>query len=182
MKPEFILTENLRFIPKDPMALKKYIDELKDRAKSTQDISEQVSLHGEIGVYLRSLGLFEEAQAVLQNVIKVIEKNKLGVRKEIQNKIRLAHVFQEAKQFQQSNHLFSEVIKTCRSIEEAFPLLHFALQHAGKNEFDQEKYATALENFEEALSLRLSVEAPLDQIESTQAAIARTKQLMEYKV
>lgn len=182
MKPEFVLTENLRFIPKDPRALKKYIDELKYQAKNTQDISERVSLQGEIGVCLRSLDLFEEAQAILQNVIEIIEKNNLGLRKVIQNKIRLAHVFQETKQFQQSNSLFSEVIQTCRSTDDASPLLHFALQHAGKNEFDQGKYAVALENFEEALSLRLSIAAPLDQVESTQAAIARTKQLMEYKV
>lgn len=181
-KSEFILTESLRYIPKDPVTLRKHIEELKDRVKNAQDISEYVRLQGEIGVYLRSLDLFEEAQTVLQHVIDIIAKNKLGLRKEIQNKIRLAHVFQEAKKFQQSNLLFSEVVQTCRSIEEASPLLHFALQHAGKNEFDQGKYAEALENFEEALSLRQAQSAPSDQIQSTQAAIARTKQLMEYKV
>lgn len=178
MKPEFILTQNLRFIPKDPKALENYIAELAEKVKVTQDISEQVSLQGEIGVYLRSLDLFDEAANILQSVRQKIKENNLGLRKEIQNEIRLAHVFQEAKQFEKSNLLFDEVIEKCRTLPDATSLLHFALQHAGKNEFDQGRYSSALNFFEEALSIRIKESAPPDQIDSTRAAIARVKEVL----
>ncbi|MGZ3775840.1 MAG: GNAT family N-acetyltransferase [Pseudobdellovibrionaceae bacterium] len=181
MKPEFILNQNLRFIPKDPESLKIYVAQLKDQLKSSHNILDRVNLQGEIGVYLRSLQLLEEAEAALQEVLEIIKKNDLGLRKEIQNKIRLAHVFQEAKKFKQSNFLFAEIIRLCRTVDELSPLLHFALQHAGKNEFDQGQYNSAVQYFEEALLLRQKKSAPLDQIESTQAALARAKEVIAQK-
>ncbi|MGZ3805842.1 MAG: GNAT family N-acetyltransferase [Pseudobdellovibrionaceae bacterium] len=178
MKPEFVLTKNLRFIPKDRESLEIYIVQLKNKLKASQDLSERVNLQGELGVHLRALDLFDEAEAALQEVIEIIKENGLGLRKEIQNKIRLAHVFQEAKKFKQSNLLFVEIIRLCRTVDELNPLFHFALQHAGKNEFDQGKYSSALQHFEETLSLRLKELVPLDQIESTRTALARTKEVI----
>jgi len=77
LKSEFILTQNLRFVPKDPKALENYIAELTQKVKDTHDISEQVSLQEEIGVYLRSLDLFDEAADLLQEVLLKIKKNNL---------------------------------------------------------------------------------------------------------
>lgn len=181
VKPEFILTQNLRFVPKDPKALESHIAELAEKVKIAQDISEQVNLQGEIGVYLRSLDLFDEAANILQIVLLKIKENNLGLRKEVQNKIRLAHVFQEAKQFKKSNALFSEILEICRTDSEVVTMLHFALQHAGKNEFDQGHLTYALEYFEEALAIRIRDSAPNDQLESTRAALSRVKELISLK-
>lgn len=181
MKPDFILTENLRFIPKDPAALKNYIEQLKESLRASQDLVEKIQLQGEIGVYLRSLNQFVEAESFLLEALALIKQNSLGIRKEVQNKIRLAHIFQEAKQFKKSNTLFSEILKICQVEDQANSLLHFALQHAGKNEFDQGNLIQALEYFERALTIRSQESAPLDQIESTQAALKRVKELIDQK-
>jgi len=178
LKPEFILDQNLRFVPIDPDALRKYVAELAQKAKQTSDVQEQVALQGELGVYLRSLDLFDEAMAVLSSALQKIKEHNLGLRIEIQNRIRLAHVYQEAKQYQLSDSLFLQVVEICRTVPEVESFLHFALQHSGKNEFDQGRYATALHFFEEALAIRLRSSAPADQIESTRAAIARVKELI----
>ncbi|MGZ3775573.1 MAG: tetratricopeptide repeat protein [Pseudobdellovibrionaceae bacterium] len=158
-----------------------YIAQLKDSLKTSKDLAERVNLQGEIGVYLRSLDQFVEAEAFLQEALQLIKENGLGVRKEIQSKIRLAHVFQEAKQFKKSDSLFCETLKICQTDSKAAPLLHFALQHAGKNEFDQGNLLPALQYFEEALSIRLRDSAPSDQRDSTQTAIARVKEVLAQK-
>lgn len=160
------------------MALERSVRELKVQLLLTQNIREQVSLLGQMGVYLRSLDLFDEAETALQQALQKVAQHKLGLRKEIQNKIRLAHVYQEAKKFRQSNSLFNEILNFCKKVEAAAPLLHFALQHSGKNQFDQGQYLVAFQAFEETLELRTKNSAPPDQLESTQSALLRLKEVM----
>lgn len=179
MKPEFILNKNLRFIPKDPAALKAYVEKLRFKLGGAQDIGETVSLLGEIGSYLRSLNLFDQAEESISKALQLIALNEMGLRREIQNKIRLAHVFQDKKDFKQSSLIFREVVSSCRTDSDVAPLLHFALQHAGKNYFDQGQYQNALEYFEETLKLRTESSAPSDQIESTLSAISRVREVMD---
>lgn len=130
---------------------------------------------------MRSLDLFEEAESSIKTALQLIFENNLGIGKETQNKIRLAHVYQEKKDFKQSSALFDEIIKTCRTNPSAEPLLHFALQHAGKNYFDQGQYQKARDFFEETLKIRKTISAPQDQLESTQMALNRVYELMESK-
>lgn len=181
MKPEFVLNENLRFIPKDPESLRLHIEDLKIEVKNARDLSKKVSLLGEIGVYLRSLDLFDEAESSIKNALQLIAEHNLGLNKEIQNKIRLAHVYQEKKDFKISSEMFDDLITTCRTNPSAESLLHFALQHAGKNYFDQRQYQKARDFFEEALEIRKMISAPQDQLESTQMALDRVYELMESK-
>lgn len=178
-KPEFVLNENLRFVPKDPSILQRHIEDLKKNLGQITEPKGRVSLLGEIGVYLRQLDSFKEAENYLQQALELIAQNNLGIDKEVQQKIRLAHVWQEMKRFSKSNSLFSEIIYTCRNNKDASPYLDFALQHAGKNEFDQGCYQSALDHFREALELRLAKNSPADQIESTQIAIQRTQELIK---
>lgn len=178
-RPEFVLNENLRFVPKDPSILQTHVEDLKKNLEQITEPKDRVSLFGEIGVYLRQLNSFQEAETYLQNALELIAQNNLGIAKEVQQKIRLAHVWQDMNAFNKSNTLFAEIIHVCRSNTEASPYLDFALQHAGKNEFDQGRYQSALAHFREALELRLLKNSAADQIESTRAAIQRTQELIE---
>lgn len=177
-KPQFLIDENLRFVPVDPTALLKYVDSLKLELKEAIDSSRRVSLLGEIAVYLRSLDQFEEAENYLFEALKLIASQKLGMAKEVQQKIRLAHVWQEKREFSKSDALFSEVLKFCRENEDASQYLDFALQHTGKNYFDQANYSLAMTYFSEALELRLRKNSPPDQVESSQVAVRRTQERM----
>ncbi len=177
-KPEFVLNQNLRFVPKDAVAVKNYINLLKQNLDEMIEPLERVNLFGEIGVYLRSLDQFDEAENYLLEALKIIATNDLGIPKEVQQKIRLAHVWQEKKEFNKSNNLFAEVIKTCRNDIDAGTYIDFALQHAGKNCFDQGQFRLALDCFSEALDIRTRKNSPPDQVESSQAAIRRTQELL----
>jgi tetratricopeptide (TPR) repeat protein len=171
--------ENLRSIPVDPNGLRKYIIELLSMLYSVRNHGKRVRILGEAGVHLRCLGDLKEAEQVLREALRIVNDKQLGVRREAQQKIRLAHVLQYQKQFKASNALFAEIISICRTNEEASDLLHFALQHAGKNLFDQNQFSEALELFEEAMELRLKNDATEDQIKSTARAIARTRALLQ---
>ncbi|WP_413558162.1 tetratricopeptide repeat protein [Bdellovibrio sp. HCB209] len=172
--------ENLRTIPVDPIGLRKYVIELLGSLTAVRkNHNKRVSILGEAGVHLRCLGDLKEAEQVLREALRIVSEEQLGVRREVQNKIRLAHVLQYQGQFKRSNALFDEVIAACRTNDEASQYLDFALQHAGKNLFDQNKFSEALVLFEEAMELRLKREAPEDQIKSTAKAIARAKSLLQ---
>lgn len=170
--------ENLRDNPHDPEGLRLYSFELEQSLKLTTDPLKRIRLLGELGVHLRTLGELDRAEKSLRDALKIIQENSLGIKWEVQQKIRLAHVLQWKRSFNASDSLFSEVISTCRDNVDAALYLDFALQHAGKNFFDQNRLNEALAYFEEAMSIRLKRQAPQDQIESTDLAIKRTKFLL----
>lgn len=167
--------DQLRDVPCDPEGLKQYISELTESLTNTTDVKTQVRLLGEMGVHLRSLLDLESAKSKLLEAFKIIHENQLGLKLEIQQKIRLAHVLQWQSLYDESNILFQKIISVCRTDESANVYLDFALQHSGKNLFEQKRYSEALSQFEEAMDLRVKRKAPADQIESTQFAIAKTK-------
>lgn len=170
--------ENLRDIPLDPIGLRSFIGELRQALVKTNEPKKRVSFLGQIGVHLRSLGDLEEAQKYLLEALEIIRENELGIRLEVQQKIRLAHVLQWMRDFKQSDDLFRQIVAVCRSNDEARVYLDFALQHAGKNFFDQHRFDEALILFEEAMQLRVKRKAPQDQIDSAALAIKKTKSLL----
>ena len=170
----------LRDIPCDPEGLKLYVAELNLTLKNSITANEQVKILGEMGVHLRSLNELELAKNKLNQALKIIENNKLGIKLEIQQKIRLAHVLQWQGLFSESNALFEKILAVCRFNEEAEVYLDFALQHSGKNLFEQQKYSEALKQFEEAMAIRVNRNALADQIESTRLAILKTKEALKH--
>lgn len=178
---DYYFDENLRDIPTHPEQLKKYVEKLNLDIKSKDSPKDQVRIMGEMGVYLRQLMQLDEAEQILSKALELIETHCLGLKFETQQKIRLAHVYQWNKKFIDSNRLFSEVVQSCRNNPELSGYLAFALQHAGKNLFDQGKFADALSCFEEALQIRVQNNVPKDQIESTQLAIQVTKDRLSLK-
>lgn len=170
--------ENLRDVPKDPDGLRSYTIELEQSLKETTNPQQRVRLLGELGVHLRTLGDLERAEQVLREAMQIIQVHNLGVKWEIQQKIRLANVLQWKRDFVSSGALFGEAIAVCRSNSDADMYLDFALQHAGKNFFDQNRLREALVLFEESMSIRSKRQAPQDQIDSAALAIKRTKSLL----
>ncbi len=90
------------------------------------------------------------------------------------------HVLQWKKDFKGSGEFFKEVLQICRSNGDAEEYLDFALQYAGKNLFDQNKYSEALILFEETLIIRQHKKSPQDQIDSTLLAIQVTKTRLSF--
>lgn len=175
-KPVLLTDEvTLHEYAEDPEALSRYIELLKNEIKMAVEPIDKVRRLGETGVYLRSAGHLEEAEIYLLQALAIIETYELGLKIETQQKIRLAHIYQWQKNFSGSDELFEEVLNTCRQQNEADSYLPFALQHAGKNYFDQQKYKKALECFEEALKLRIERASPPDQIASTEQALRVTR-------
>lgn len=169
--------DQLRDVPSDPEGLKQYISELDESLQKTSDAKAQVRLLGEMGVHLLSLRELEAAKGKLLEALKIVEENQLGIKLEIQQKIRLAHVLQWQGLYNESNILFQKIIAVCRIDAQAQVYLDFALQHSGKNLFEQKRYLEALVHFEEAMDIRIIRNAPIDQIESTKLAIAKTRSL-----
>lgn len=170
--------DQLRDVPCDPEGLKDYVSELNEALKNATDAKKKVGLLGEMGVHLRSLLDLEFAKSKLLEALKIIHENQLGLKLEVQQKIRLAHVLQWQGLYDESNILFQKIIAVCRSDDSARIYLDFALQHSGKNLFEQKRYSEALAQFQEAMDLRIQRNAPADQIESTEFALVKTKSLM----
>ncbi len=176
---EIKFDENLWDIPCDPNGLKEYTNELRQKLKSSITPIERVRTLGELGTYLRSLNDLVSAQNYLLEALELTKNNHLGIKLEVQQNIRLAHVLQWQKRYNESDFLFNKIISACRINSEANLYLDFALQHAGKNLFDQSRFSEALLCFEEAMKLRIQRNAPEDQIASTNFAINRTKTLIK---
>lgn len=168
---------NLREVPRDPLGLREYVDDLQKSLLITSDIKTRVIISGELGVHLRTLGDLNAAERILVKALEDIQTYQLDIIFEVQQKIRLGQVYQWQRRFELSNSLFDEVIVICRS-GKACKYLDFALQHAGKNLFDQNRLEEAQSFFEEALSLRIKRDAVADQVESSAFAIQRVRQIL----
>lgn len=165
----------LHDIPENELELREYVIDLQTQLMSATDIEKQVSLLGEIGVYFRSLGELEQAEASLQKALDLINTHRLGIRRQVQQMLRLAHVFQWQKKFKKSDELFQQTLAICQQQSEAGVYLDFAYQHMGKNFFDQQRWAEAIHCFENALQIRIGKKAPEDQIESSRQSLATAK-------
>ena len=160
--PESVFDEDLRDVPVNSAATRAYVGQLRSLLESTKTTRQRVSILGQIGVYLRQLGDLDQAESTLKTALDLIEAYDLGIGVEIQQKIRLAHVFQWQRRFTESDKLFGDILSVCRSSSEASHYLDFALQHSGKNHFDQGRWQEALRAFEEALRIRQMRRAPED--------------------
>lgn len=173
--PVFLIDEEtLREVVQNSEEFNQYIENLRRKMKSVHEPSKKATLLGDIGACLRIAGRLDDAETCLLQALALIETHELGLKLEMQQKIRLAHIYQWQKNFSGSEDLFDEVVETCRQQKEADFYLPFALQHAGKNFFDQHKYRKALSCFEEALKLRTERASPDDQVESAQKALRAT--------
>jgi tetratricopeptide (TPR) repeat protein len=166
--------ENLREKPHDAKAMERGIDWLARQVeKMGTDPHSAARLKGMHGVYCRIMGRLDEAEGSLDQAV-ALAKSILDARLVFINRLRQAHVYQWQGRFDLSTPLFEELLVTAEKDRSLGLLLDFAMQHAGKNAFDQGKYAEALSHFAGALALRrLKNDARL--LASTETAIAVTR-------
>lgn len=174
--------EDLRDVPTYPSDLLKHVEKLQQEYKFLKNPTDQIRVLGELGVYLRQLMKLDESERILEQALQLVNQYQLGIKLEAQQKIRLAHVFQWKKDFIKSTQMFSNIIEFCRNNTELNVYYTFALQHAGKNLFDQGQFKEALLHFNEALSLRIKNNYPQDQIDSTKLAIKGTRDKVKTKL
>lgn len=138
--------------------------------------SENPECAGLAGAMHRILGNFEKAEQLILSAIKLCQKSS-NLRGSIRNKIRLAHVLQSLRRYEESDKIFEEVIKDCVRNSELEGLADFAYQHYGKSLFDRHKYDSAMKIFHYALELRYR-KGNLDLVNSTALAIAAVEKRM----
>ena len=90
------------------------------------------------------------------------------------NALRLAHVFQQRGEYATADAMFARLLEAVAHEPALSALRATALQHAGKNAFDQGKLAAAERQFAEALALRVATGQD-DLAESSRHALAVTR-------
>lgn len=165
---------NLRETPHDRSAMERGVAWLARQILNvSSDLHASARLKGMHGVYSRILGQLENAEESLKDAV-ALSQSVLDARLVYINELRLAHVYQWRGQFEQSTPMFEELLSRAEKDRHLGLLLDFAMQHAGKNAFDQGKYAEALSHFAGALALRrLKNDARL--LHSTETAITVTR-------
>ncbi len=165
-----IMGEDLRGDPEVPGDFLVAIAEMRAELEKTDAPAERVRILGQLGGLCRNMRMLEESADYLDEALDLIAKNNLSKKLEMVNRIRRAHVVHWSRDFDVSNRRFDDLVEECRSNPELGDLLDFALQHRGKNFFDQQKFKLALTDFREALEIRTR-KADLSLIESTSLAI-----------
>ncbi len=164
------IDEDLREAPKDLNLVLSRIDEVAAAMNEDVETEDRVRHLGELGFLYRTIGELDAAEAFLGEVMELIEEDDLGPRFYVIYGIRLAHVWQWQMRFEESNPMFDSIIEVCEKVTECQDLLDFALQHMGKNLFDQGRFDEAALFFEQALLLRLK-KCDKKLIESTKRAL-----------
>jgi len=177
----FYFDQDLREIPKDPKKLLKRIDLIQKEMVDDEKTEDRVRHLGELGYLCRTLNELELAEQYLGQAMNLIEEDDLGPRFFVIYGIRLAHVWQWQKRFEESNPMFTDLINLCQEHSSCADLLDFAHQHAGKNLFDQKDYDGAIELFEMALTVRRQKDDK-NLIDSTNLAIRTTKNHLQARL
>jgi tetratricopeptide (TPR) repeat protein len=146
--------EDLREIPNNPEQMRHAVSFLREQLReSGMTPAERARTLGLLGSLCRMLGDYDDAGIWLTEALSLSEEcGNIGAA--VTNRIRLAHLAQWRGDFEESTSAFTELTVICRSTPELLSRLDFALQHAGKNLFDQGRHQEALPLFEEALALR----------------------------
>lgn len=101
--------------------------------------------------------------------------------KKIQNLTRLAIIYQWQKKFVEAKELYSQVLILMTNNDASRILLAAYHQHLGKLYFDQEQYNSSIKEFEIALKIRIEINAPLDQLESSRFALNQAQSNFQVK-
>lgn len=152
---KFKFGPNLREVPLAQMEMLQGMVYIKEQLNSnTYSDHEKSTMYGLLGYFLRIIGELEESKKYLNQAIEVSEKtdNQQSV---FVNKIRLANTYQWENNFDVSNNMFEELLKTVEKDPDYHVFLDFVYEHHGKNLFDQKEFQRALDYFNKALEIRL---------------------------
>ena len=171
----------LREVPVDAAAFAAAVDRRVDEiAQAKSQPARLLAMLGEAAPLLRIAGRLDEARRTASAAIALAELLE-DVHAAYANRIRLAHVMQWEGRYELANPLFDQLIGQARSSPELADLMDTVLQHAGKNLFDQRRYAEAARCFREALQLRRAkgiedlMESSAEALRVTQARAAELR-------
>lgn len=175
--PTSIFDQNLKEQPVDKLEWEKFIETTSKDLETVLTEKEKLPYYEILGYCHRVLKNLKLAEEFLEKAVGLSAVESPS--KQIQNLIRLAHVYQDQKQFSKSQVLFNQVRELLNRSEISDTLKAAYHQHLGKYYFDQTFYELALAEFELAYKIRLSVNAPQDQIQSTELALSVTRNRIE---
>lgn len=145
-----------------------------DGVDENADPTSVARLAGQRATVSRALGDLDLALADAERAMAAAERS--GNRQVITvTCIRLAHVHQWREEFADANALFARLVGGLDDLPDS--LRSFVHQHAGKNFYDQRRYAEAVEQFAEALRLREGGEPDL--VESSRLSLKAARQRLE---
>lgn len=151
--------------------------ELQSAIESDTDIDSKARLLAKLGVYIRMLGGVEESARYLSESLQLLEHNGAPLVRLIAARLRLAHVFQWQQCFPECNQLFISCIEESKTLNDQGEMLSFALQHQGKNLFDQKEYDAALKCFYDSMMIRVRL-GKHDLADSSRLALDRTVEII----
>jgi tetratricopeptide (TPR) repeat protein len=167
--------ETQREVPDDPAALVASIAALTTLLAGGLAPAEELTVRARLGVELRRARRLDEALAVLTEEVALARRMAQPYR--VQHaRIRLAHVHQWRGEFEVADAQFAELLAAATGLPARTQA--FTLQHAGRNAFDQRRWAEAARLFAAALEIRERIGAPADQRESSREALAAARRRM----
>ncbi|WP_243855088.1 tetratricopeptide repeat protein [Diaminobutyricimonas sp. TR449] len=161
----------------DPVTLREKVDlaALGERLDELGNLRSSTALNEKVGL-LRLANRLDEAWDVANEAVR---QARFGGDREalVFARVRRAQVQQYQGKLDVALVELSDCVTESRrhdwSAAEAF-----ALQHRGKVYFDQQEYQSALRDFREALTIRVRIKAPGNQIDSSMVAIAVTESFL----
>lgn len=174
--PLYNFNEQLKEVPQDIKKFEIYIEELKNNILSSNNPKDQLKVFENLGIAFRILNRLDESEYFLTKALSLSAKE--SVSKQIQNLIRLAHVYQWQKKFLKAQTLFDQARSLISEFSISDSLKAAYHQHLGKLYFDQQLYGLSLTEFELAKKIRTQISAPQDQIDSSEYSIALAKKMV----
>jgi tetratricopeptide (TPR) repeat protein len=172
------LDERLREVPLDADAFARAVDAMVDEISTARSQPARLlAMLTEAAPLLRITGRLEEARKTASAAIALAELVE-DPRAVLVNQQALAQSRQRDGRFEISTPLFDQLISQARSIPLYADRLHAVLFDAGRNLFDQKRYAEAARFFRESQALR-RVEGLEALLEASAEALRRTKQAAE---
>ncbi len=174
----FSFGDDLREVPEDSHQMKKGLDWLQDKLVELgpEDNKKAAVILSHIGGYARIMGDLELSEKCYLDAIKVFEELKMS-EQVFASKLRLAVTYQHKGNTSKSSEIYTKAIKVIKGSksQSVRGYLDFALQHYGKQKFEQKLYQEALNLFMEAYELRI-IKGDLELLSSTELAISKTRE------
>jgi tetratricopeptide (TPR) repeat protein len=171
MREELTMTydpETLREVYADPAAVQRRIAQLKTAIGTAPDDIIEYMHRAELVDLVRCSGDLDEA---LTQATLAVDRAELGGKPAQQHmaRLRLAHVHQWRGEFVEADLLFIELLGSGPGFGPA--ICAITHHHAGKNDYDQGRYADAVSQFDQALYLRRRHEFPNEEIAASKQAL-----------
>jgi hypothetical protein len=164
--------ENLREVPLDAAAFAREVDLLVDDiATARSQPAKLLWMLVEVTPLLRIAGRVDEARKTASAAIALAELVE-DPGAEFAGQLSLAQLMQHERHFEISTPLFDQLIARARAMQVHAGSLHDVLFEAGRNLFQQGRFAQAARLFRESQSLRRSLSRE-DLLEITADAIRR---------